>query len=310
MTGERIFNVFLYFDDGVAREYGVRHHRVRGDDTTKMAALAQAVATDHGIAQRFVLPRTFTPGEWASQQRLGVNLGLFEEGIDHYRASPEPLYCLTSIVDGVPRAEIRSGLGPHQGDMAGEGMPGTMPDWLVVYTEGGAFRFDKLINDDYFVAIKLLFNARHIASTSKLLMSCIDTLAFVEFGDKRGNFVEWLKTYADLEPVGVTADELWEFRNSIVHMTNLSSRAVLAGKASSLAPYIGSDALIRTEPVADLKPFNLYTLNLAVIGGVSRWAESYNRDRSKFEKFVERYDTIVSDSRVAIVQTPPTTAAS
>lgn len=74
-------------------------------------------------------------------------------------------------------------------------MPGKMPDWLVVYTEGNAFRFDKLIDDDYFAAIKLLFNARHIASTSKLLMSCVDTLAFVEFGDKRGNFVEWLTTY-------------------------------------------------------------------------------------------------------------------
>lgn len=304
MSGERVFNVFVYFNNGVAHEYGVRHRRVRGNDQAKMAALADAVATDHPLAQRFRLPRTFTPGEWAAQQRLGVDLGLFEEGIAHYRAGAEPLYCVTSIVDGVPRAEIRTHLGPHQGDRVGEGMPGTMPDWLVVYTEGDKFRFDKLINDDYFAAIRLLFNARHIASTSKLLMSCIDTLAFVEFGDERGNFVKWLATYAELTSVGVTAEELWEFRNSIVHMTNLSSRAVLAGKAASLSPYIGSDALVQAAPASDLKPFNLYALIVAVAGGVGHWAESYNRDRSKFEKFVERYDTIVSDSRIATLEAP------
>ena len=177
MSGERVFNVFVYFNNGVAHEYGVRHHRVRGGDQAKMAALAEAVATDHPLAKRFRLPRTFTPGEWAAQQRLGVDLGLFEEGIAHYRAGAEPLYCLTSIVDGVPRAEVKTHLGPHQGDQVGEGMPGTMPDWLVVYTEGNKFRFDELINDDYFAAIRLLFNARRIGGV--LTVQAVQTVPSV-----------------------------------------------------------------------------------------------------------------------------------
>src|SRR5690606_9143663 len=100
----------------------------------------------------------------------------------------------------------------------------------------------ELLNDDYFKAIKLLFNAGHHVSSAKLLMSCVDTLAFVEHGDVRGNFTDWLDAYVDLEPIGISALEVWEFRNSILHMTNLASRQVLAGKVSSIAPYIGRAA--------------------------------------------------------------------
>ncbi len=46
---------------------------------------------------------------------------------------------------------------------------------------------------------------------------------------KPGNFSKWLAAYADLTPLGVTAKELWEFRNGLLHMINLSSRAVTAG---------------------------------------------------------------------------------
>ena len=178
-------------------------------------------------------------------------------------------------------------------------MSGGMQDWLIKYTEENTFRFDKLINDDYFIAIKLLFNAHHIASAAKLLMSCIDTMAFVEHGDKNGNFTEWLDSFVDLTPLGITAAELWEFRNSIVHMTNLSSRAVLAGKVSSIMPYIGSDTLAGHARSSEIKPFNFYSLILAVCAGIESWAKTYNADRDKFMKFIERYDTMISDSRLA-----------
>jgi len=310
VSSERVFNIFVYFEDGAAREYGVRHHRIDGDDATKMAALVAAVAGDHPLAKRFVLSRAFTPAEWLAQQRLGVDLALFEEGVALYRAGRAPLYCLTSIVDGAVRADIQTDLGPHQGERVGEGLPGTMDDWLQLYTEGRLIRIDRLINDDYFSAIRLLFNARHIASASKLLMTCIDTLAFLEYGDEKGVFVRWLNVYADLESVGVTAAELWEFRNSMVHMTNVASRAVLAGKAKPLMPYIGADELSLPARSGEHKPFNLYTLILAVAGGVKTWAESYNAERDKFAKFVERYDTIISDTRMATFQADPVSTPS
>ena len=82
-------------------------------------------------------------------------------------------------------------------------------------------------------------------------------------------------------------------------MTNLSSRAVKAGKVSTIVPYIGSDLLAKHTRSRDFKPFNLHGLILVVGAGIGRWAASYNANREKFAIFIERYDTIISDSRLA-----------
>jgi hypothetical protein len=304
---ERIFNIFIYFEGGIAKSYGIRHHKHDGSDPEKMAFLQTAVETDFPIARRFLLLRSFTRPEWIAQQRLGINIGLFEEGFDHFRASQEPCLCITTIVDGIPRVDIKTDLSPFWGEKVGQDLPGSMDDWLKKYTDGDTFQFDRLFNDDYFVAIKLLYNARHIASAAKLLMSCIDTMAFIEHGDTSGNFKKWLENFVDLAPLGINIEELWEFRNSIVHMTNLSSRKVIAGKVLPITPYIGSGELTTHIQSSGMKPFNFYSLVLAVAAGIKKWGESYNNDRDKFMKFVERYDTLISDSRLAeyVVDTQP-----
>lgn len=303
---ERIFNVFIYFEGGKAREYGLRHYRRDGTEAEKLAYLATRVDEDAGIAARFPLPRAFTVGEWQALQRTGMNIGQFEAGFQQYRAAPAPVLDITMVDEGQPRTDAKTDLEPFWGDKVGQELPGEMQDWLIKYTKDDKFHFDQLINDDYFVAIKLLFNARHLASACKLLVSCIDTLAFIEFGDERNNFASWLDDYVDLAPVGVTSTELWEFRNSIVHMTNLSSRAVLAGKVSPIMPYIGSDELAELARSTEMKPFNFYGLIIALGAGIGRWAETYNTDRDKFLKFVERYDTLLSDSRLATFVAPTT----
>jgi hypothetical protein len=130
-------------------------------------------------------------------------------------------------------------------------------------------------------------------------MSCVDTLAFVEYGNMSCNFTGWLDAYVDLSPHNITAEELWEFRNSVLHMTNLASRKVISGKVSPIMPYVGGpDTMPAITP--DLpKPFNLYGLIAAIGTGIERWGETYNSDRDKLMKFIERYDTTISDSRVA-----------
>lgn len=298
-SSERIFNIFIYFEGGIAKNYGIRHHRHDGSDTEKLTFLQTAVETDFLIARCFHLPRSFTRAEWMAQQRLGMDIGLFEEGFAHFRAGQEPIMAITSIVDGSPRVDIKTDLSPYWGEKVGKDLPGDMQDWLIKYTDGNTFRFDHLFNDDYFLAIKLLFNARYVASAAKLLMSCIDTIAFIEHGDTRDNFKKWLQDFVNLVPLGISVEELWEFRNSIVHMTNLSSRKVIAGKVSPITPYIGSDELAMFARSSDRKPFNFYSLVLAVGVGIRKWGESYNEDRDKFMKFIERYDTLVSDSRLA-----------
>jgi hypothetical protein len=302
---DRIFNIFVYFEGNEAREYGIRHYRRDGKDDKNIAFLQSLVDTDHSIAKRFELSRAFTAGEWLAMQRRGLDIGFFEDGFRHFRAVLNPLICITSIVNGVPRIDIKSDVSPFWGNRVGKELPGDMQDWLIKYTKGDTFKFDQLINDDYFASIRLLFNARHIASASKLLMSAIDTMAYVEHGDDRGNFAQWLESYVDLASIGLTAAELWEFRNSIIHMTNLSSRAVLAGKVSPILPYIGSDELAQHARSTTMKPFNLYGLIVAVSNGIGKWAESYNTDRDKFLKFIERYDTVISDSRLAEIIVKP-----
>lgn len=295
---ERIFNIFIYFEGGIAQNYGIRHHQYDGNDEEKMVFLQTAVETDFQIARRFPLPRSLTQGEWMAQQRLGTDIGIFGEGFAHFRASQEPIMCITSIVDGSPRVDIETDLSPFWGEKVGQDLP-NMEDWLKKYTDGDTFQFDRLFNDDFFIAIKLLYNARHIASAAKLLMSCIDTMAFIEHGDTSGNFKKWLENFVDLAPLGISIEELWEFRNSIVHMTNLFSRKVIAGKVLPITPYISSGELTTHIQSSEMKPFNFYSLVLAVAAGIKKWGESYNNDRDKFMKFVERYDTLISDSRLA-----------
>lgn len=305
-SSERIFNIFIYFEGGIAQNYGIRHHRHDGSDTEKLTFLQTAVETDFLIARCFHLPRSFTRAEWMAQQRLGMDIGLFEEGFAHFRAGQEPIMAITSIVDGSPRVDIKTDLSPYWGEKIGKDLPGEMPDWLIKYTDGNKFQFDQLFDDDYFLAIKLLLNARYIASAAKLLMSCIDTMAFIEHGDTQGNFKKWLDDFVDLTPIRISTEELWEFRNSIVHMTNLSSRKVIAGKVMPIIPYIGSDELATHPRSSEMKPFNFYSLILAIASGIEKWGKSYNEDRNKFTKFIERYDTLVSDSRLAefVLETP------
>jgi hypothetical protein len=302
MSTEPIFNIFIYFDGGAATEYGVHHHRVGGSGQETTAYLLSLIDQDHPIARRFRFPRSFTPQEWLAVFRHGHQLEYFEEAFTLFGAPAAPVFCITAIVDGTPNVDKRLGPEPYRGDAvtAEEGW-GAVPDYLVTYTNGNYFRFTELIHDDYFKAIRMLFNAKLYVSCSKLLMSCVDTLAFVEYGDNPSNFTKWVDTYVDLVPHGISADELWEFRNSILHMTNLASRKVVAGKVSSVMPYVGGRESMPSIAPNLPKPFNLFGLIKSIGNGIGKWGEAYNTDRNKLLKFIERYDTTISDSRMAWV---------
>ncbi|MGO9173394.1 MAG: hypothetical protein ACLP7P_15725 [Rhodomicrobium sp.] len=302
MTTERIFNIFVYFDGGAATEYGVRHHQASGNDQEKTAYLLSRMDQDQAIASRFRFPRSFTPQEWLAVFRHGDQLEYFEEAFTLFKAPAAPVFCITPIVDGTPTVEKQIGPEPYRGAVvtAQEGWR-AVPDYLLHYTSGNTFRFTELIHDDYFKAIRTLFNAELYVSCSKLLMSCLDTIAFVEYGDVPGNFTRWVDTYVDLTPHGISADELWEFRNSILHMTNLSSRKVEAGKISPIMPYVGGPKSMPSFDPAAPKPFNLFELIKTIANGIGKWGEAYNTDHNKMLKFIERYDTTISDSRMARV---------
>jgi hypothetical protein len=172
-------------------------------------------------------------------------------------------------------------------------------DYLKKYITEAGFDFPRLLNDDFIHPIRLLYNHKHYVSATKLLMSYIDSLGFLEFGETGENtFLKWLETFANLKPVGVTAEELWEHRNSLLHMSNLDSRRVRAGKVKRLAFYIGTlPAAIPVES-KEAKYYNLFALIQAIATACGCWIQTFNANPSKCEPFFERYDLIVSDNRL------------
>jgi hypothetical protein len=178
-------------------------------------------------------------------------------------------------------------------------------DYFRKYFSQEGFDFPGLINDDFFAPIRLLYQNQHYVSTAKLLMTFIDSAGFIEYGDTSSTsntFVEWLNTYTDLTSVGITSEELWEHRNSLLHMSNLDSRKVISGKVKRLMFYVGNLPPGMPTESNDAKYYNLHSLIMCIIKGCSRWFDSYNIDRSKFESFVKRYDLIVSDARMLWVE--------
>jgi hypothetical protein len=175
-------------------------------------------------------------------------------------------------------------------------------DYVNKYLTEEGFDFPRLLNDDFFQPIHLLYNCQHFASATKLLMNFIDTIGFIEFGDTGENtFVKWLSTYADLTVIDVTGEELWEHRNSLLHMSNLDSREVIAGKVRRLAWLVGKAAPPSMDTL-EYKFYNLFEFMKILANACSQWCDSFNRDASKFSIFVDRYDLIVSDGRPGMVE--------
>ena len=142
-------------------------------------------------------------------------------------------------------------------------------DYFGKYFNAQGFDFPSLINDDFIAPIRLLYQNEHYVSAAKLLMSFIDSIGYVEYGESRSNpFTAWLETYAPLADVGVTPEELWEHRNSLLHMSNLDSRKVLAGKIKRLMLYVGVLPAGMPSESADAKHYSLQKLILAVVAAI------------------------------------------
>ncbi|HUW52386.1 MAG TPA: hypothetical protein VMV99_03050 [Rhodanobacter sp.] len=77
------------------------------------------------------------------------------------------------------------------------------------FTKDG-FDFGGLLNADFFQPVRILFQAQHYVSATKLLVVAIDSVAHIEYGDTPGSFTNWLSTYTHLAKLGIIPDELWE----------------------------------------------------------------------------------------------------
>jgi hypothetical protein len=166
-------------------------------------------------------------------------------------------------------------------------------------TEKG-FDFPRLINDDFFESIKILLRERRFISALKLLLSFIDTMGFLEFeeSETKNVFCEWLEAHVNLQAVGVSSLELWEYRNGLLHMSNLNSRKVNKGEVKPLIACVGlQDSDILPNPENE-KLFRLEVLVHEVIEGIEHCIQCLSENSEFLPSFLERYDLVVSDHRV------------
>lgn len=231
---ETIFNLYVYSTLELITEVGVVKHTYEGSYEEKTFFLQQNV-------QKFELPANFKIKindvvrqgiDYTSYRNLcneGHGLLVFEKVFQYFNASSNPFVVVTPVKNGAILIE-----GYEKIKIATTPRPkfvhiDKQKEWYVDYIDDKGFHFDNLINDDFIEAIRILFNAKQYVSSMKLLMICVDTVSYLEFGDISKNFHNWLETYVDLTILDITADELWEFRNSVLHMTNLDSRKVQSG---------------------------------------------------------------------------------
>ncbi|MEE8059341.1 MAG: hypothetical protein V3T17_16115 [Pseudomonadales bacterium] len=269
----------------------------------KRAGLYDGKVVNHTFKRLYNEKNTFTNADMLSLMRLGKALDVFEEILQELRAPAAPLTVLTQVVDGVVRIDIQAGF---------ESLPisqfqdhpltgaGVMPDYLEEYMVDGALDIGTLLHNDHYIAVKNLFNEKHYLSSMKLMVSFIDTLGYLDSGDIKGNvFVLWLNSYSNIsKELGVTSEELWEFRNSILHMTNLDSRKVKLRKIKRISFMVAPKG-IPAKHDHDTTYFNFSDLIFVIQKAIAKWLNTYIIDPTKLASFVKRYDRVISDSRMA-----------
>lgn len=302
---EQCYNLFVYCDTSEIKELGVTVHELKGPDQENLLTLRNLVDADFLVATRYKLKRPMSWQYYEGLVRLGGELKIFEDIFVLLDAPKQPLVVITPILNEKPHFDAVTKLGPlMRDDLKGTPLeePGRMVDYLEAYMTDKGFDLPRLLNDDYFHAIKLLFNNRHYVSSAKLLMSFIDTIAFIDAGDVKNSFINWLDAFANLSSLGITSKELWEFRNGLLHMTNLRSRSVVKGEVVPLIISVGIPSKPLPPYLNGAKRINLRALFVVVAEAASKWIETYNQHPERWPDFVSRYDLTVSDSRVAFFE--------
>ena len=285
---ERIVNIYAYVDGESIRTIGYSTYEMEGTYQQLTSFLQSRVEIDHATAICVDLDETCSILDFRFAMRvdgLPYLIPLLGEIVG------DSVYCVTQIIDGEPRADEVSHDHEHN----------PVPDYLRIYWTSSGLDFGQLIDDDFMDAIKVLWNHEKYISALKLLFTMIDTLGFAAFGPLNDCFKRWLDEYCDLSSLGVSSAELWELRNSLLHMSNLTSRQVGKGSVTRLLPVItASQGEIPIE-MGGFKNLHLSRFIWSVVPlGVVNWVGSIVRDRKRFATFLERYDTVVSEARLSV----------
>ncbi|MBD8862521.1 hypothetical protein [Klebsiella variicola] len=304
---ETIYNIFCFCPDGVHITHcGIVAHERDGDDNQKLEFLSKQLDTDLASCRSFhdihpsVLDgdKQLTLARYNSNMRVGNNLSPFELALQAMNAPLHPLSIVTPVVEGKLHYHIQLSLSEqlrhkHMPHHHIEGVK-NFPDYLDDYMKEDGFHIKKLLNDDHMKPIRMLFNEKHYLSSFKLLMSFIDTIAYIEYGNSKRVFQNWLDTYSEIKKLEITSDELYELRNSLLHMTNLNSHKVTQGKERRLSIAVCKRGH-PTQCHADIVYLNFTDFLFLFDEAIDKWLDTY-RDSNKQLTFIERYDEVVRDN--------------
>lgn len=305
---ERVFNILLDVEGDLIVSIGAQPHNVSGDDDTKISYLLERVEEDAQTATRFLLPpnvynvdsprspRTLLWATYLQLCELGMTAELFEPMLAVLDAPREPVLVVTPIIEGKPCCDGRMKIRTTNADSSKLAFY-TPKHFLQRYTENNTFQFSSLLNDDFFKPIKLLVNNGYIVSGMKLLLSAIDTFAFLEYGDKKDVFKLFVSTYFDLDRTEISAEELWELRNGLVHMTNNDSRQVKKGNVKSIVLFRGKLPVDLPTETFDGKRLEVDSLFFETAHATERWGiELFAKGAESIQEFVSRYETLISEN--------------
>ena len=187
---ERLVNIFVYGNGTHVQAVGWRVYEEAGtyDELTRF--LRSRVKHDHRSAPRKDLKEPIPRRDFEAMERLNPFAGALAAADI---VGENPVYCVTHIVNGEVRVD----------DTRDESGGGAVPDYLQIYSTEGGFDFPRLIQDDYFEAIHMLWDNGKYVSCLKLVFSAIETLGYVEYGPDRSDcFAKWLDDYCDLGRLG------------------------------------------------------------------------------------------------------------
>ena len=174
--------------------------------------------------------------------------------------------------------------------------------------------FDEALYKSFIESAYVLFQQGYPVSGLKLLLSAVDTMAFLETG--KGNsgkeFKAWLEKYVDLQSVGVNSDELWEHRSALLHMTRFHSKAVDKGAVMFLIPSFGSPPqeykeLVKSKMEArygtNFKVYSLQNLLRAVFEGFDKFLAKVDSNPDLKSVVISNLGEVVPDIPIGATRT-------
>lgn len=310
MSKEKIFNIFPIVIDEIISSIGYKTHLVKGDDSYKIDFLKKNIDNDLKDLKYVSIPIDFNVSK-GKIKRNGISLLnynnlilnnqitiLFENIFITENASKEPLFVATLLDDKCIRIDETIETLLIKNILLKKSIMEEIPeDYFTAYHTEEGFDFSNLLNDDFLKASKLLYQNGLYVSALKLLLSAIDSFAFLEYGDSRNIFKKWIDTYCTIDSIGINSDELWEYRNSLLHMTNNKSRKVLNNSVAPISFYVTSRNDFIPTAGGNLKYFNLFKLIQVITNGMVVWIDSFDKNPEKIELFFKKYDLIISDVR-------------